>query len=509
MTERPRGTGLVAFALGVPPFAFLCTLNSAGYRYGASDQAFYVPAVLSHLEPALFPRDDALIESQARLTRMDETLAGLVNLTGADLPVLYAALYTVSLALLALAGWLLARRLYRSEWTAFALLGALTLRHAIARSGTNSLEAYFHPRQLAFALGALGIVAFLRGRLAGAAALVLAAGFLHPTTALWFALWLGVSAWVAEPRLRAWLAGIAGIGAIAAAWAVTSGPLAGRLVVMDQAWLATLVTKDYLFPPAWPLDVWALNLVYAPVILVLYRQRALAGLATGRERAMVAGCLSLLVLFLAALPLVAAHVALAVQMQTARIFWMLDFLAVVYAIWWLAEGTGLNLRRARVVAAAVVLASTVRGAYVMAVVFPDRPVVQVDVRDDDWGKVMAWARQTPPESGLIADPLHAVKYGTSVRVAGERDVLVEAVKDTAIGMYSREIAMRTRERLDAVGDFATLTPALAEQLGDRYGLDYLVTEQALALPTAFQSGRLRVYRLRAPRAAMAAARPAG
>ncbi len=38
----------------------------------------------------------------------------------------------------------------------------LTLRHAIARTGTNTLEGYFHPRQLAFAFGVWGLVLFLR-----------------------------------------------------------------------------------------------------------------------------------------------------------------------------------------------------------------------------------------------------------------------------------------------------------------------------------------------------------
>ena len=41
---------------------------------------------------------------------------------------------------------------------------ALTLRHAVSRSGTNTLEGYFHPRQLAFSLGALALVAFLSRR---------------------------------------------------------------------------------------------------------------------------------------------------------------------------------------------------------------------------------------------------------------------------------------------------------------------------------------------------------
>ena len=58
------------------------TLNTAGYRYGASDQAFYVPAVLQHLNPALFPRDRALLSAQDRLMVFDEIAAGVARLTG-------------------------------------------------------------------------------------------------------------------------------------------------------------------------------------------------------------------------------------------------------------------------------------------------------------------------------------------------------------------------------------------------------------------------------------------
>jgi hypothetical protein len=36
------------------------------------------------------------------------------------------------------------------------ILAALTLRHAIAETGTNTLEGYLHPRQLAFAFGVRG-----------------------------------------------------------------------------------------------------------------------------------------------------------------------------------------------------------------------------------------------------------------------------------------------------------------------------------------------------------------
>jgi hypothetical protein len=132
----------------------------------------------------------------------------------------------------------------------------------------------------------------------------------------------------------------------------------------------------------------------------------------------------------------------------------------------------------------------------MLVGFPERAAAQVDIRPDDWGRAMTWARTTDPRSGWLADPMHAIRYGTSVRVAAQRDVLVEAVKDTAIGMYDRDVAMRTRDRIAAVGDFNALSAGRARALGATYHLDYLVTERAFDLPLAFESGRLRVYRLR-------------
>src|SRR5262245_34653223 len=153
------------FTFCLLPFLLLCTLNSATYRYGASDQAFYIPAALLHLHPEFFPHDGPLIVSQARLTVTDEAIAVAASTTGASLPALFAALYVASLLLLATAVWLIGRRLYRTAWTSVALLAALTLRHAIWRTGTNTLEGYFHPRQLAFALGALALAAILRRRL--------------------------------------------------------------------------------------------------------------------------------------------------------------------------------------------------------------------------------------------------------------------------------------------------------------------------------------------------------
>src|SRR5688500_9576589 len=109
---------------------------------------------------------------------------------------------------------------------------------------------------------------------------------------------------------------------------------------------------------------------------------------------------------------------------------------------------------------------------------------------------MAWARATPRDTEWVAHPAHAVQYGTSLRVAGERDVLVEAVKDAASGMHEWDAAIRTREHLAELRERDAMAPDRARSLAARHGLDYLVTERTLDLPLAFSSGAIRIYRLR-------------
>jgi hypothetical protein len=492
--EVAWGPGL--FALALVPFFLLATLNSAGYRYGASDQAFYAPAVLEGVDPSLFPRDSELIRSQARLTLVDDLIGPVGRVTGIALPNLFAGLQILMLALLMFAAIRIGSRLYTTRWAIAALVAALTLRHAITKSGTNTLEGYFHPRQLSFAIGALAVECFLRGRYGVMFLLVAAAGALHPTTALWFAIWLGIGAFIAERRLRVPMLVATAICAALAAAALYAGPLAGRLVRMDAEWLATLSTKDYLFPLKWPVNTWVVNLGYVPIIVLIYRYRRASGAAVDREHALVAGCLSLVGVFLCLLPFNGAGLALAIQLQPARIFWMLDFLSVIYVIWALAGGRSPHPRRARIAAAAIVALSVLRGTYVMFVEFPDRRIAQIDISDDEWGRAMAWARTTAPGSGWLASPDHAARYGSSVRVAAHRDVFVEAIKDGAVGMYDRSVALRTRDRVAELGDFPTLNPDRLRALADRYALDYLVTESTIDLPEVFNSGKLRIYQLR-------------
>jgi hypothetical protein len=489
----------------------LATMNAAGYRYGASDQAFYIPAILRHLDPALFPRDAVLIDSQSRLIAFDEVGAAIVRSTGLSLQHLFLVFYVATLLLLYAGTVWIASRLYRTEWTAVALAAALTLRHAIAKTGANTLESYFHPREMAFALGLLAIGAFLDRRWFLIPTLVALGALFHPTTAVWFGVWLSIAAWARATRHRGAVAACVTAGAAALAALVLAGPLAGRFVRMDAEWLAAIGPKD-LFPLDWPFNVWVTNLVALPVIAFGWRMRRAARRLVPGETALVVGAFGLFALFLCWLPFNIAHVALAVQLQLSRVFWMLDVFATVYLIWWLAEGargpsadarsatTAVPVRdhewRPAIVACAVIAISLGRGIYSGFVEFPDRPLFAIDIQGPDWRDAMAFAQTTPPGSGWLADPLHAAKYGSSLRAAGHRDVLIEPLKDHAIAIYDRSIAMGVADRERALSVLPWDTSDGARALARRFGLDYLVVDKQLDLPLAHQSGSLFIYTLR-------------
>jgi len=77
---------------------------------------------------------------------------------------------------------------YRSWWTVGALVALVTVRHRIPDTGANSVEGYFHPRMLAFALGLSATALYLAGRSRLALGIVVVAILVHPTIGFWFAI---------------------------------------------------------------------------------------------------------------------------------------------------------------------------------------------------------------------------------------------------------------------------------------------------------------------------------
>ena len=471
------------------------TANGAGYRYGVSDQAFYIPVVVRALDSGAFPRDAALIDAQGALMLSDEALAGVVAATGWSLDWVFLGAYLLATLLVWGALTLIGSRVYRQAWTTTALVAAFALRHRITRTSANSLEPYFHPRMLAFGLGLLALAALLRRRTMLAVALVAVAAAVHVTTGLWFAVLTGVAIVILDRRWRTALLPLVALGLALAVWALATGLLRGRLGTMDAVWLQAVASKDSLFAAQWPATAWAANLGLVAVLWLAHTFRRRAGRATPEDTAVVWGTTALAALFLVTLPAVMAGVALFVQLQIPRVFWLVDVVATIYAVGALAEAP--RATRTRAVALAIVLSAVAigRGAYIMLVERPDRALFAVHLPDDAWHDAASWLSRQGRDTHVLADPGHGWKFGTSVRVAGELDVFIEEVKDSALAIYSRDVAARVVERTSAIGDFSALTADRARELAARYDLDYVVTVGVLALPEAYQNGQFRVYSL--------------
>jgi hypothetical protein len=483
-------------ALGAIGFVIVATMNSSGYRYGASDQAFYIPAIRQHLDPTLFPHDLAVLGAHGRFTPYDDLMAGIVRVTGVSLPALFFGAYLLSLGLLYLALIAFGDRLYATGWSTAVLIALATLRHRIARTGANTLEGYFHPRILVFALGVFALREVLARRAARAWVLVAIGAVLHPTTALFFAVWVGVALAVNEPRQRRPLLAVTVAGAVVGVALLAIGTLSLR--PMDRDWIAALADKDYIFPTDWPLDAWVLNLAYPAVVCAGFWLRRRQGVLRPGETGLVIGCLALVAMYLASWPLLVVRSALAVQLQLSRVFWLVDLLAFVYVAWFAVEAGSrmVSTRRGPLVLAAVVLLAAGRGWYVLRHDHPGRPLIEVDLPADEWTDVGRWLRDhTPHDAQLLADPGHAWRFGTSLRVSAERDVFIEDVKDIAIGMYDRRIALRNMERRAALGDYFSLSPAQFQTLAARYDLQYLVTDRVEPFTEVYRNARFHVYRL--------------
>jgi hypothetical protein len=202
--------------------------------------------------------------------------------------------------------------------------------------------------------------------------------------------------------------------------------------------------------------------------------------------------------------------SLAVQFQITRHFRLVVFIALDYVTAAVIETDGRRAshgERVRgdapkrpvlpVLVALLLLAiATSRGAYAMVVERPERSLFELNLPQSAWEDAMRWIAAAPGRSHVLADPGHAWKYGTSVRVSAGRDVLLEEVKDSALAIYSRAEAVRFVERRAALGDFGALTAEKATDLSRKYELDYLVTEADLPLPLVHRNQQFRIYALR-------------
>jgi hypothetical protein len=185
---------------------------------------------------------------------------------------------------------------------------------------------------------------------------------------------------------------------------------------------------------------------------------------------------------------------LAVQLQITRVFWVMDFIVMAYVAWWMTR----HRRAAVAVVALLAVASAARGYFLLEVNQPERRMVTVSLPDTPWNEAMTWLRTQPADWHVLADPDHAWKHGVSLRLAATKDTVLESVKDSALSLYDRDIAMRVAARTRDLVDFDRLTTTRALSLDATYDLDVVIVEtfHILDLPVLYRNAKFVIYDLR-------------
>jgi len=157
-----------------------------GYHPGIEDAEFYLPGVLRHLNPALYPFNDQYFLAHARMTLFDELIATSVRIT--HLPLDWAIfLWHFACVFFFLFGcWRIGRICFRNEraaWGGVALVAAL-LTIPVAGTALYILDQYLNPRDLSTAATVLLLAEAMKRRFVPAAIGMLLLAAIHPLMSL-------------------------------------------------------------------------------------------------------------------------------------------------------------------------------------------------------------------------------------------------------------------------------------------------------------------------------------
>ena len=157
-----------------------------GYHPGIEDAEFYLPGVIRHLNPALYPFNDQYFLSHASVTLFDELIATSVGITHLPLDWAIFLWHFACVFLFLLGCWRIGRICFRSEraaWGGVALVAAL-LTIPVAGTALYILDQYLNPRDLSTAAIVLLLAEAMKRRFVPAAIGMVLLVAIHPLMSL-------------------------------------------------------------------------------------------------------------------------------------------------------------------------------------------------------------------------------------------------------------------------------------------------------------------------------------
>jgi hypothetical protein len=222
-----------------------------GYHPGLEDDAVYLTAIKSDLNPALYPHDASFFRVQLQATLFDKVIACFIRLTHLPVAITELLFQFVSIFLIVLGCWCIARLLFedrRAQWAGVALTASM-LTLPVAGTALYLADQHLHPRTIATALVLLACSRILAGHRWQAVPLLLIAFVLHPIMAAFgisFCFFLTIA--LLEP-VHIWFRSLRGslTAAVPLGWIFESP---------TPAWHRALETRGYYFLYRWTWYEW-------------------------------------------------------------------------------------------------------------------------------------------------------------------------------------------------------------------------------------------------------------
>jgi hypothetical protein len=452
--------------LGFSILAFLVM----GYHPGIEDDAVYLSAVKSNINPALYPHDADFFRVELQATFFDKWVAAFVHWTHIPLPATELLWQFGSIVLILFACWSIAHKLFdekAAQWSGVALVAAM-LTLPVAGTALYLADQTLHPRNVATALILLAISRVLARRRWQALPLLTLAFLLHPImAALGFSFCFFLTMAMLEP-VHVWLRSLRGSLAAAA-------PLGWIFEPPSTTWREALKTRTYYFLYEWTWYEWLGAL--APLFLFWLLWRA----ALRRGETLLARFALAIFAYGVFQQSVAIVLASTPALERLTPLQPMRYLHLIYYFLALMAGCllGKYLLRASVWRWAVFLLVINFGMYTaQRHLFSGSQHLELPGRQpsNPWLQAFAWIKQnTPVDAYFALDPYYLAAPGEdyhSFRALAERSQLADAIKDTAVVTQVPELGPVWEKQVAAQAGWSHFQLADFERLKAEFGVNW-------------------------------------
>lgn len=504
-----------------------------GYRYGASDQALYIPMIDRAVNPDLFSDDFLFDEPSGEYNFWLPIMATLARLF--PLEWIFFITYVLTRFGLFCAIYHLALNLFGDRRTAILSVLLVLVPERVGGTATATQDTFCTLRSTAMPFAIAFLIPYFRGRLYIASIICGVAFLIHPITAIPLVGLLTLRLAI-EGFRNDWQSAAKPLGL----FILCILPLFIRVFLIDRAnpsdlsllsrsdpeWLEIIRGRDsYIFLTNWSQHAFE-SIAYFLILLIgiLYFRRWYARwLARNNSIPQSAGIretdrwafgiimICLILFFIGAVFVEWLPLPLVVQLQILRSFYLLINLSEIYFAWFLIELIGL-------VGFKIVHAVTQRGNRELfkhvaagclviiscALTLPrlswisagkeitERIHLPGKVPRNDWIDVGEWCKANTPIDATFFVPT----YTKGFRTYSQRGSVGDR-KDGAPCVFSERYAKEWWMRMTDLDKYDALNEAKFKQLAEKYRADFVITRRGhrLNFPVLYQNNAYTVYAL--------------